>query len=171
MGIVLARIDNRLLHGIVATQWAGRSGAQRIMIIDDTVANNELTKASMKLARPTGMAISIITEETALNNFKAGKYNDHTVFVLVKKPETLVKLSDIGVIANAVINSDNATIAAPAGVVVVSIEGEEAVKLSQRAYAKPDDIEAYKKLKAAGTKLYAQYVPADAEVSIDEFLK
>lgn len=50
MGIVLARIDNRLLHGIVATQWAGRSGAQRIMIIDDTVANNELTKASMKLA-------------------------------------------------------------------------------------------------------------------------
>ena len=67
------------------------------MIIDDTVANNELTKASMKLARPTGMAISIITEETALNNFKAGKYNDHTVFVLVKKPETLVKLSEIGV--------------------------------------------------------------------------
>jgi mannose/fructose/N-acetylgalactosamine-specific phosphotransferase system component IIB len=50
MGITLARIDNRLLHGIVATQWAGRSGAQRIMIIDDGVANNELTKASMKLA-------------------------------------------------------------------------------------------------------------------------
>ena len=157
MGIVLARIDNRLLHGIVATQWAGRSGAQRIMIIDDTVANNELTKASMKLARPTGMAISIITEETALNNFKAGKYNDHTVFVLVKKPETLVKLSEIGV---KII-----------GGTVKPAEGEEAVKLSQRAYAKPDDIEAYKKLKAAGTKLYAQYVPADAEVSIDEFLK
>ena len=141
MGIVLARIDNRLLHGIVATQWAGRSGAQRIMIIDDTVANNELTKASMKLARPTGMAISIITEETALNNFKAGKYNDHTVFVLVKKPETLVKLSDIGVkIPELVI-----------GGTVKPAEGEEAVKLSQRAYAKPDDIEAYKKLKAAGT--------------------
>ena len=150
MGIVLARIDNRLLHGIVATQWAGRSGAQRIMIIDDTVANNELTKASMKLARPTGMAISIITEETALNNFKAGKYNDHTVFVLVKKPETLVKLSEIGVkIPELVI-----------GGTVKPAEGEEAVKLSQRAYAKPDDIEAYKKLKAA-----------DAEVSIDEFLK
>lgn len=161
MGIVLARIDNRLLHGIVATQWAGRSGAQRIMIIDDSVANNELTKASMKLARPTGMAISIITEETALNNFKAGKYNDHTVFVLVKKPETLVKLSEIGVkIPELVI-----------GGTVKPAEGEEAVKLSQRAYAKPDDIKAYKKLKAAGTKLYAQYVPADAEVSIDEFLK
>ena len=45
------------------------------------------------------------------------------------------------------------------------------MKLSKRAYAKPDDLEAYKKLKAAGTKLYAQYVPADAEISVDEFLK
>ena len=161
MGIVLARIDNRLLHGIVATQWAGRSGAQRIMIIDDTVANNELNKASMKLARPTGMAISIITEETALNNFKAGKYNDHTVFVLVKKPETLVKLTEIGVRVPELV----------VGGTVKPAEGEEAVKISQRAFAKPDDIEAYKKLKASGTKMYAQYVPADAEISMDEFLK
>ena len=161
MGIVLARIDNRLLHGIVATQWAGRSGAQRIMIIDDTVANNELTKASMKLARPTGMAISIITEETALNNFKAGKYNDHTVFVLVKKPETLVKLTEIGVRVPELV----------VGGTVKPAEGEEAVKISPRAFAKPDDIEAYKKLKASGTKMYAQYVPADAEISRDEFLK
>lgn len=97
MGITLARIDNRLLHGIVATQWAGRSGAQRIMIIDDGVANNELTKASMKLARPTGMAISIITLEKALNNFKAGKYEDHNVFVIVKSPVTLESLSEAGV--------------------------------------------------------------------------
>ena len=161
MGIVLARIDNRLLHGIVATQWAGRSGAQRIMIIDDTVANNELTKASMKLARPTGMAISIITEETALNNFKAGKYNDHTVFVLVKKPETLVKLTEIGVRVPELV----------VGGTVKPAEGEEAVKISPRAFAKPDDIESYKKLKASGTKMYAQYVPADAEISMDEFLK
>ena len=161
MGIVLARIDNRLLHGIVATQWAGRSGAQRIMIIDDTVANNELTKVSMKLARPTGMAISIITEETALNNFKAGKYNDHTVFVLVKKPETLVKLTEIGVKVPELV----------VGGTVKPAEGEEAVKISQRAFAKPDDIEAYKKLKATGTKIYAQYVPADAVISMDEFLK
>ena len=161
MGIVLARIDNRLLHGIVATQWAGRSGAQRIMIIDDTVANNELTKASMKLARPTGMAISIITEETALNNFKAGKYNDHTVFVLVKKPETLVKLTEIGVRVPELV----------VGGTVKPAEGEEAVKISPRAFAKADDIEADKKLKASGTKMYAQYVPADAEISMDEFLK
>ncbi|MCI8577708.1 MAG: PTS sugar transporter subunit IIB [Lachnospiraceae bacterium] len=161
MGIVLARIDNRLLHGIVASQWAGRSGAQRIMIIDDTVATNELTKASMKMARPTGMAISIITEEVALNNFKAGKYNDHNVFVIVKSPVTLSRLVDAGVeIPELVV-----------GGTTKPEEGENRIKLYQRAYANDQEIEAYKRIRASGAKLYAQYVPADAIISLDEFLR
>ena len=161
MGITLARIDNRLLHGIVATQWAGRSGAQRIMIIDDGVANNELTKASMKLARPTGMAISIITLEKALNNFKAGKYEDHNVFVIVKSPVTLESLAEAGVkIPELVV-----------GGTTRPDESAQSVKLYQRAYATDREIEAYKVLKGNGTKIYAQYVPADSVVNLDEFLR
>ena len=152
MGITLARIDNRLLHGIVATQWAGRSGAQRIMIIDDGVANNELTKASMKLARPTGMAISIITLEKALNNFKAGKYEDHNVFVIVKSPVILESLSE-------------------AGVKIPELVVGGTTHPYQRAYATDREIEAYKVLKGNGTKIYAQYVPADSVVNLDEFLR
>ena len=45
MSITLGRIDYRLLHGIVATM-AGplKSGAQRVMVIDDKVANDLLLK-------------------------------------------------------------------------------------------------------------------------------
>ena len=161
MGITLARIDNRLLHGIVATQWAGRSGAQRIMIIDDGVANNELTKASMKLARPTGMAISIITLEKALNNFKAGKYEDHNVFVIVKSPVTLESLSEAGVKIPELVVGGTAR----------PDESVHSVKLYQRAYATDREIEDYKVLKGNGTKIYAQYVPADSVVNLDEFLR
>ena len=87
MGITLARIDNRLLHGIVATQWAGRSGRAAIMIIDDGVANNELTKASMKLARPYGYGhLHYYPGEGAHQPLRPGKYDDHNVFVIVKSP-------------------------------------------------------------------------------------
>lgn len=34
MAIVLTRIDNRLLHGVVATQWAPSTGCTRLMVID-----------------------------------------------------------------------------------------------------------------------------------------
>lgn len=52
MSIVAARIDYRLLHGIVATQWAPVYTPQRIMIIDDKIANDSLLKDSMKMGRP-----------------------------------------------------------------------------------------------------------------------
>ncbi len=70
MSIVMSRVDNRLLHGIIVTQWAPMSKANRVMVIDDSVANNDIQKSSMRLARPAGMAVSIITEETAIANFK-----------------------------------------------------------------------------------------------------
>lgn len=161
MAVTLARIDNRLLHGIVATQWAGKSGAQRIMIIDDGAAENELTKASMKLARPTGMAISILTLKKALENFKAGKYDGHNVFLIVKSPLTLAALAEQGVkIPELVV-----------GGTVKPKDESRAVKLYQRAYATEEELKAYRELKNRGTRVYAQYVPADAVVKLDEFLK
>ena len=66
MSITLGRIDFRLLHGIVATMWAPQSGAQRVMVIDDKVANDPIIKESMRLGKPAGMACSIITLETAI---------------------------------------------------------------------------------------------------------
>ena len=63
MSVVMARIDNRLLHGIIVTQWAPVSGATRVMVIDDKVAGDEVLKSTMRMARPAGMAVSIIAKE------------------------------------------------------------------------------------------------------------
>ena len=40
--IVLTRIDNRLVHGQVATQWCGPIGANLILVANDEVAGNKL---------------------------------------------------------------------------------------------------------------------------------
>ena len=60
MSIVAARIDNRLLHGIVATQWVPQYRPQRVMVVDDEYAGNPTKKAGMKMAKPAGIALSII---------------------------------------------------------------------------------------------------------------
>ena len=97
MNIVLTRIDNRLLHGIVMTQWAGTTGAQRVMVIDDKTANSPILKQTMMLAKPAGMAASIITYDTALANMKAGKYEGQKIFLLTKSPVTILKLVKEGI--------------------------------------------------------------------------
>lgn len=44
--IVLTRIDNRLIHGQVATQWCGVVGANLLLVANDAVAGDEFRQGS-----------------------------------------------------------------------------------------------------------------------------
>ena len=150
MSVVMARIDNRLLHGIIVTQWAPVSGATRVMVIDDKVAGDEVLKSTMRMARPAGMAVSIISEQTALKNFAAGKYDREKVFVIAKEPETMLRLVESGV-------------ELPSLVVGGSLVKEDGIQLTQ-------NVQSYKALIARGVKVTAQFVPADKPVSVADLI-
>ena len=55
--IVLTRIDNRLVHGQVATQWCGAIGANLILVANDEVAGNKLRQGLMDMAAPSYAAM------------------------------------------------------------------------------------------------------------------
>lgn len=153
MSIVATRIDNRLLHGIVATQWSHVVGCTRLMVIDDAVANDPISKEGMKLARPAGVALSIITEETALNNFKIHKYDRDKVFIVTKNPKVLLTLLEQGEKIPKV--NVGGTVQIPDG-----------IKLSARAMASPEDLEVYRAISAKGVPIGVQYIPADKDVNL-----
>lgn len=158
MGVLSARIDNRLLHGIVASQWAPLIGAQRIMVIDDEVAGHPVMKQSMSLGRPAGTAISIISLETAIANFQQGKYEGQTIYILVKTPDIILSLQEAGVkIPKLCIGG-------------TAVPEEKATAVSKRAYVTEQQKEVYKKISTYGTKLTVQYIPADTEKSISEII-
>ena len=50
MSVVLARIDQRLIHGIVVTQWAGFTKAKRLMVVDDEISKDESQKVQVCLS-------------------------------------------------------------------------------------------------------------------------
>lgn len=151
MEILLGRIDNRLLHGIVAAQWSPLSKCTRLMVIDDKVASNQILKESMRVAKPIGMSLSIITLETALKNFKAGKYEGQKIFAVAKKPETFISLVNVGVTIKKINIGGSAFL------------DDETIRLSKRAAASEEDIKEYKKLIEKGTEITIQYVPNDVE--------
>ena len=91
-GIIHIRIDDRLIHGQVATMWTNNLGATRIMVINDEVANNDLQKSVLRMAAPSNVSTSIITRETALKNISSGKYEGQKVFIVVKSPLDLLYL-------------------------------------------------------------------------------
>lgn len=97
MSVVLARIDQRMIHGIVVTQWAGATNAKRLMVVDNEVSKDEVQKAAMRMSKPAGTGMSIIDTDTAITNFADGKYDNHNVLLIVREPETLVALVEGGV--------------------------------------------------------------------------
>lgn len=52
MDILLARVDSRLLHGQVATAWAKKVKPNRILVVSDSVAEDNLRKTLITQAAP-----------------------------------------------------------------------------------------------------------------------
>lgn len=148
--LVLARIDQRLIHGLVVNQWAPALQVKRFMVVDDVLCNNDDIKASMRMAKPAGTGVSVISTETAITNFKAGKYDGQRVLVLVKEPETLIKLMEGGVEIPKVDLG-----------IMFNEDGREAVTkfiaLNDKERA---DLQT---IKDKGVPVVIQYVPTDAE--------
>lgn len=153
MKITMARIDNRLLHGIVIAQYLPRADCQRIMVIDDEVALNPAKKEMMMFAKPNGYAASIIPLETALNNFKANKYEGQRIFILAKTPRVFLELLKIGVAINEIM----------VGATDLLNEG---IKLSNRAFITVEEAEEFKEIKNYGTKVIVQHAPSVTPVDL-----
>lgn len=123
---------------------------KRFMVVDDVLCNNDDIKASMRMAKPAGTGVSVISTETAITNFKAGKYDGQRVLVIVKEPETLIKLMEGGVEIPKVDLG-----------IMFNEDGREAVTkfiaLNDKERA---DLQT---IKDKGVPVVIQYVPTDAE--------
>lgn len=73
MGVCAIRIDERLIHGQVATLWQGAWNCNRIMVIDSKSANDPILKSVLKIACPTGVKLSVLEAEKAAANLVSGK--------------------------------------------------------------------------------------------------
>lgn len=53
------RLDERMIHGQVATKWSQLLGVNRIIVADDQAASNEIIKKSLLMAaQPTARQLS-----------------------------------------------------------------------------------------------------------------
>lgn len=146
--IVGVRIDFRLIHGQVANLWANAKQASRFMVVDDQLATDDMQKQVLRMACPAAVKLSVLPLEKASANIQAGKYDAQRLFILAKKPETLLRLIESGVQLPE-INVGNMSSLNEVKRVGLNIGMDEG------------DIEAFKKLQEKGIRMYAQMVPSD----------
>ncbi len=158
MGIIHVRIDDRLIHGQVAAFWCNILKAQRIMVANDLVANDELQKSVLRMVSPPGVATSIITKDRAAENINAGKYDAERVMLILKSPRDALDLIKLGVeIKN--INVGNMA------------HHDNTVQIKRSINVTQDDIENFKKLNTDGVKLTSIMVPDEPTTNLMDYIE
>lgn len=99
--IVWTRIDDRLIHGQVMTQWIQYAAANEVVIVDDGVAKDSFIQMIMKSSVPAKISLKIFSVLDAIE-YLNGEDNGKKILILVKTPGVLVALTDAGVKLNAV---------------------------------------------------------------------
>lgn len=97
MIINLVRIDDRLIHGQVTTVWTKEAKAQRIIVVSDEVANDEIRSTLVKQAAPPGVKVAVVSIEKAAAVYHNVKYENDTVFYLFTNPTDVLRLIEAGV--------------------------------------------------------------------------
>lgn len=156
LGISHVRLDERLIHGQVATLWLGKMGTTRVMIVDDGVVNDPIAKASLKAAVPGGIKLSILKTVTAAKRLKEGIYQDQKIMLLTKKIQTIFDFIDAGVPIES-FNLGNAS----------SREGTLQIKKS--VFLTEAEIAKILELEKAGIVVTAQMVPMEEEKRFSQF--
>ncbi|MBR0288210.1 MAG: PTS sugar transporter subunit IIB [Selenomonadaceae bacterium] len=91
MEIAFCRIDDRLIHGQVATVWSKVTGCNRIMCVSDEVAKDELRKKLLLQVVPPGLKGYVIPVDKAIEAYKNPKYNSFKTLFLFTNPTDVVR--------------------------------------------------------------------------------
>ena len=78
------RVDDRLIHGQVVTQWVNVFKAQHIVVIDNNVAKDKMQKSVLKFAAPPDIKVSIFSVDKAVEAWEKNQFGTKNVFVLFR---------------------------------------------------------------------------------------
>lgn len=95
--VVLARVDDRLIHGEVITGWLPAYKVNRIYIVDDAVANDNFARRVLQASAPKYLHCFVYPVDVAAEKLTAQGNPKERLMILAKTPTTFRRLADKGV--------------------------------------------------------------------------
>ncbi|WP_050127126.1 PTS mannose transporter subunit IIAB [Yersinia aleksiciae] len=153
----LVRIDDRLIHGQVATRWTKETNVSRIIVVSDEVAADKMRSTLLKQVAPPGVTAHVVDVEKAIRVYNNPKYAKDRVMLLFTNPTDVVRLVEAGVDIKSV---NIGGMAFRQGKTQVN----NAVSVDEK------DIEAFNKLNARGIELEVRKVSSDSRLKMMDLI-
>ncbi|MGL9760098.1 MAG: PTS mannose transporter subunit IIAB [Symbiopectobacterium sp.] len=157
MKIGLARIDDRLIHGQVATRWTKETNVSRIIVVSDEVAADNVRKTLLTQVAPPGVTAHVVDVAKAIRVYENPKYANDRVMLLFTNPTDVQRLVESGV-----------------EITSVNIGGmayrQGKTQVSNAVSIDIKDIEAFKALDACGIELEVRKVSTDSKLRMMDLI-
>ena len=155
--IVHMRIDNRLIHGQVAVSWVGAIGANRLLVVNDEVADDPIQKVMLPAAA-RGVKTLVLSIDEAVEFLKNAPENDR-IMIIAKFPSDALTLLEKGVVPKEINVGNQAPLPVTKYKMVT-----KSIAVTQ------EDAVVYRKIQDMGYRLTCMMMPSDSSKSFIDLL-
>jgi len=153
--IVLARVDDRLIHGQITIGWLKKIKVDSIIVIDEELKNNKFLNNMTKKASPEHINTEIFSIQEFIDYYNNDKYED--ILVLAKKPEIFEKIQKKQKIFNE-INLGNLG------------SKDDSYKVYKNISLNNDEKDSITSLIKNGCEVFIQMIPENNKVNIKKII-
>lgn len=162
--IKMLRLDERLIHGQVVIKWSRHLSVNRILVLNDEAANNDLIKKSLMMAAPSDAKVAITTMDEGISLLSDPRAESLSILILVKTPLDVLKLMK-SVDGIKTVNIGNFGRVAPR-------EGSGARKLYRNnLYLYDSEVEIIRQILDTGVECNYQTTPEDKPDSVKKIIQ
>lgn len=158
MAIVDTRIDDRLIHGQVCSYWIPQYGVDRIVIVDDDIAKDEMRKTALRFGCPGECKLSFFDAEKAASKFLAIIDRGINVMILCNRPQPILQMAREGFKVPYVTVGNMST-------------KPDAKQVRKTVFVSPEEWEDFRGLVAQGIPLFDQMIPSEPREEITDLFK
>lgn len=145
--ILQLRLDERLIHGQITTQWSRVLDIDTILVANDHAASNDLIRNTLLLARPADKKVAIKGVMETIKLLKDPRADKMKILIIVDNPRDALEL-----VRNLDINHINIAN-------FCKKKTDRKVELSTYCSADEEDLVYFKALVDTGKAVFSQMVP------------
>lgn len=160
--VVLARIDERMLHGQVCTKWMQATHANVIVLADDDLVNDKFTCKIFMGMKPAGTELQILTVDQAIAYLKEESPVNERIMLLTKCAQSFLRMKEQGVSYEKIVCGSAAVSGNKYG---------KRTRLIRDLYASESEKDAMRALIDGGVTMVYQLAIDNAPVDLAKLLK
>lgn len=153
----LVRLDYRLIHGQVVTQWSRVTEINRIVVANDELAADSFMADIYRMAAPQGVKVDVYTIDDACAAWKENELGAGKVLLLFKSAQDALRAHEGG------LNFEDLQVGGCGG-------GKDCVSACGISF-RESDVKTLKELAAQNVNVHVHVVPTQPDYSLAQLVE